>query len=112
MLWAVDVDAAIADLYGLPLDEFTPARNELAKRLRGEGDRETAERVKELAKPSVAAWTVNQIARRRARPSRRFAATHASSWTRRGARPRRRCSTVSPRRCRRPQTIRRRGRCS
>jgi hypothetical protein len=56
-----DVDA----LYGLPLDEFTPARNELAKRLRKEGDKERADEVKALAKPSVAAWTVNQLARRR-----------------------------------------------
>jgi hypothetical protein len=63
----MDVDDEVDGLYALPLDEFTPARNELAKRLRGEGDRETAERVKELAKPSVAAWTVNQIARRRAK---------------------------------------------
>jgi hypothetical protein len=55
----------VDDLYGLPLDEFTPARNELAKRLRKEGDKERADEVKALAKPSVAAWTVNQLARRR-----------------------------------------------
>ena len=52
-------------LYGLPLDEFTAARNELAKRLRKEGDKERADEVKALAKPSVAAWTVNQLARKR-----------------------------------------------
>jgi len=52
-------------LYGLPLDEFTAARNELAKRLRREGDAEGAERARGLAKPSVAAWAVNQLARRR-----------------------------------------------
>ena len=50
-------------LFALPLDEFTSARNELAKRLKQDGDTETAEQVRALAKPSVAAWTVNQLAR-------------------------------------------------
>lgn len=45
-------------LYELPLEEFTAARNELAKRL---GDAS----IKQLKKPSVPAWTVNQLARRR-----------------------------------------------
>jgi len=43
------------DLYGLPLEEFTAARNALAK--------ERPE-VKALRKPSIAAWAVNQLARR------------------------------------------------
>jgi hypothetical protein len=51
------------DLYGLPLDRFTPERNALAKQLRGEGRREEAARVAELRKPSVAAWAVNQLVR-------------------------------------------------
>jgi hypothetical protein len=51
-------------LYELPLDEFTAARNDLAKRLKQEGDAETAEQVRGLTKPSVAAWAVNQLARR------------------------------------------------
>jgi hypothetical protein len=51
-------------LYELPLEEFTAARNELAKRLKQDGDAEAAERVRRLAKPSVAAWAVNQLARR------------------------------------------------
>jgi hypothetical protein len=51
-------------LFELPLDEFTAARNELAKRLKQEGDAEAAEQVRGLAKPSVAAWAVNQLARR------------------------------------------------
>lgn len=58
---ADDVDR----LYGLPLAEFTPARDELAKRLRREGDREAAERVRRLKKPTVSAWAANQLARRR-----------------------------------------------
>jgi hypothetical protein len=51
-------------LYGLPLEEFTKERNALAKQLRDAGDRERAEEVKTLAKPTVAAWAVNQLARR------------------------------------------------
>jgi membrane protein involved in colicin uptake len=58
------VDAEIDRLYDLPLDEFTAARNELAKRLTKEGDAESAERVRTLVKPSVPAWTINQLARR------------------------------------------------
>jgi hypothetical protein len=45
-------------LYELPLEEFTASRNELAKRL---GDAS----VKQLKKPTVPAWTVNQLARSR-----------------------------------------------
>jgi hypothetical protein len=51
-------------LFTLPLEEFTAARNELVKRLKREGDAEVAEQVRALAKPSVAVWTVNQLARR------------------------------------------------
>jgi hypothetical protein len=54
----------IDELFALPLDEFTAARNALAKRLKQDGDAEAAEAVRTLAKPSVAAWAVNQLARR------------------------------------------------
>jgi signal transduction histidine kinase len=53
-----------ADLYGLPLEEFTRARDELARELRNAGNREAADEVKALRKPSVSAWAVNQLARR------------------------------------------------
>jgi hypothetical protein len=52
------------DLYGLPLDEFTKARDEFAKELRQGGKKEAADEVKALRKPSISAWTVNQLARR------------------------------------------------
>jgi hypothetical protein len=45
------------DLYGLPLEQFTAARNALAK---------THPEVQGLRKPSTAAFAVNQIARRHA----------------------------------------------
>jgi hypothetical protein len=54
---------AIGQLYALPLEEFVARRDELARSLRGEGERELAEQVKALRKPSVAAWVVNQLAR-------------------------------------------------
>jgi hypothetical protein len=61
-----DVDA----LYGLPLEEFTKARNALADELRSQGDREAANRVKALAKPTTAAWAVNQVMRTQPKDAR------------------------------------------
>jgi hypothetical protein len=59
----VDIERELDELYGLPLDRFTQARNALATRLRKEGDRAAADEVKSLRKPSVAAWAANQLAR-------------------------------------------------
>ena len=50
------LETDIDRLYQLPLDEFTAARNALA---RTAGD-EAAD-VRQLAKPSIAAWAVNQV---------------------------------------------------
>lgn len=53
---------SIADeLYGLPLGEFTPARDARAKELKGT---DLAAPVKALRKPSTAAWVVNLLVRR------------------------------------------------
>jgi hypothetical protein len=51
------------DLYGLPLEEFTPARDALAKELRAAGRKDEAAEVKSLRKPSLAAWALNRAAR-------------------------------------------------
>ena len=51
------LDQEIDKLYQLPLKEFTPARNAVAKEAGG-GD---AAQVKALQKPSVPAWAVNQL---------------------------------------------------
>ena len=51
------------ELYGLPDDEFTSARDALAKRLRGEKRREEADEVKALRRPSVAAGAINRAVR-------------------------------------------------
>lgn len=50
-------------LYGLPLEEFTSARNALAGELQKAGRKDEAEEVRALKKPSVSAWAVNQLAR-------------------------------------------------
>lgn len=49
-----DFDEQIDRLYQLPLDEFTNARNALAKELK----RPT---IKDLEKPSIGAWAINQL---------------------------------------------------
>jgi hypothetical protein len=61
----VELDSEIDRLYGVPLDEFVRDRDDLAKRLRREGERDAAEQVKKLRKPSAGAWALNQAVRRR-----------------------------------------------
>jgi hypothetical protein len=50
-------------LYQLPPDRFTATRNELAERLRADGQGEAAQQVKALRKPTAAVWLVNRLAR-------------------------------------------------
>lgn len=57
---------ALDRLFHGPLEEFTSARNELAKSLRSDGEAEAADWVKSLRKPSRGAWLVNQLATRKA----------------------------------------------
>jgi hypothetical protein len=57
---SVSVLEIAEDLYGLPLPEFTPARDGKAKELKGEPEAAT---VKALRKPSTAAWVVNLLVR-------------------------------------------------
>ena len=51
------LDAKIDDLYRAPLNDFTGARNSLAKSLNGD----EAKRVRALAKPTLVPWAVNQV---------------------------------------------------
>jgi len=63
---ATEAPDDLADrLYGLELDEFTPARDAAAKELRKEKRRDEAAVVAKLRKPSAAAWLVNRLARER-----------------------------------------------
>jgi len=56
-----DDDDAIDDLYRGPREAFIENRNALARRLQDDGLRELAATVRALAKPSISAWTVNQL---------------------------------------------------
>jgi len=51
-------------LFELPPGSFVAARDELARRLKGEGRSAEAAEVRSLRRPTVAAWAVNQVARR------------------------------------------------
>jgi hypothetical protein len=71
-------DAQAGDeLFGLPPEEFVAARDELARRLRREGDAEAAKRVKALRRPPLSAWAVNQLARVRGADLRELLAAGA-----------------------------------
>lgn len=54
----------IDDLFALPPDRFTSARDELARRLAKDGNKEAAAGVKSLRKPTLVAWALNQLTRR------------------------------------------------
>jgi hypothetical protein len=56
------LDDELDRLFGLPLGEFTSARNDLAKRLRA-SDPEAAATVAALPKPTISAWTINRLGR-------------------------------------------------
>ncbi len=51
----------VDELFKLPLAEFIGARNALAARLKQSGRANDANLVKTLVKPSISAWTVNQL---------------------------------------------------
>src|SRR4051812_21162574 len=57
MLPVAGIDRQVDELYQLPLEEFTAARNALAKTLSGEHARD----VRSLKKPTAVPWAVNQL---------------------------------------------------
>jgi hypothetical protein len=59
-----DLVSDVADrLYGLPLEDFVSGRDAAARTLRKEKERDAAQEVAALTKPSAGAWAVNAIAR-------------------------------------------------
>ena len=60
----MDVDGALDALYAEPLDNFTSLRNSLAADVKKAGGEDAARAIKSLKKPSVGAWTINQLVRR------------------------------------------------
>ena len=66
MLDLVDSDPLLGvagDLYALLPAEFIAARKERAAAAKDDGDKELADRIAALRKPSAAAWVVNQLMR-------------------------------------------------
>ncbi|GIH65508.1 hypothetical protein [Microbispora siamensis] len=61
----MDFDEAADRLYGMVPEEFTSARDALAKEAKAGGDAALAKRIKALRKPTVVAWAVNRTARER-----------------------------------------------
>ncbi|MHB8877892.1 MAG: hypothetical protein ACYC8T_29715, partial [Myxococcaceae bacterium] len=57
------LDAALDQLYARSPGEFTPLRNELAKKLAASGDERGAAALKQSKRPTVAAWLLNRLAR-------------------------------------------------
>ena len=56
--------AAADELYALPAEEFTAARNAKAKQMRAAGDRDLAAEIQRLGRPSAAAALANLLVRR------------------------------------------------
>ena len=73
----VATDEIIDELYGLPLSQFTQARNQAASELRSAGRRAEADQVKALRKPSAAAAAVNRLVREHRRDVEAFLQTAA-----------------------------------
>ena len=61
----VDVESVCDELYGLPLDEFTPTRTDREKQAKSVGYKDLAVQIHQLAKPNLVAWLANQLARER-----------------------------------------------
>jgi hypothetical protein len=63
----VNLEEELDRLYALEPSAFIAERDRLVRELRTAGEREKAEQVKQLRKPTVSAWTINQLARRERR---------------------------------------------
>jgi hypothetical protein len=63
----VTLDEALDELYGVDPDEFVAERKRLARELKDAGDPAAADAVAKTRKPTVAAWALNQLARKQRR---------------------------------------------
>ena len=61
-----EAEEALDHLLALPPQEFTAARNAAAKQLAADGRRAAAAEIKALARPPVAVWILNRLAREQA----------------------------------------------
>lgn len=62
----MDFDAVAEELYAGPREAFIADRAAKAAEAKAAGDGELARRIKDLRKPSIAAWLVNRVAREHA----------------------------------------------
>ncbi len=60
----MDLDEAVAQLYGVHPDEFLPARRRLADATRSAGETGLAKAIASVRKPTAAAWAVNLLSRK------------------------------------------------
>jgi hypothetical protein len=63
----VTLDDALDQLYGVDPEEFVAERKRLARELKDAGDAAAADAVAKTRKPTVAAWALNQLARKQRR---------------------------------------------
>ncbi|MEU7553695.1 hypothetical protein AB0B01_15330 [Streptomyces sp. NPDC044571] len=61
----MDVEAVSAQVYGLPPERFTEARDEQVARARKAGDKQAAKRIAGLRRPTLAAYVSNLLVRER-----------------------------------------------
>jgi hypothetical protein len=59
-----ELEAELDNLYAAPPERFIRVRNDLAQRLKQAGQIDATARVKQLRKPTIPLWAVNQLARR------------------------------------------------
>jgi hypothetical protein len=60
---SADADQHIAELFAVPLNEFTRARNAKAAQLKAAGHGAEAQAIRRLGRPTVSLWAANQLAR-------------------------------------------------
>ena len=61
------LDEALDQLYGVDPEQFVAERKRLARELKDGGDAASADAVAKTRKPTVAAWALNQLARKQRR---------------------------------------------
>ncbi len=60
------VEDVVDELLAMPPKEFTAARNAAAKQLAADGQREAADEIKGLPRPTLALWSLNRVAHEQA----------------------------------------------
>src|SRR3954469_17756318 len=61
---SAEVERALDELYALAPDAFIRRRTELARDVKGAGDKDAAKVIEAARKPTTTAWILNQLARK------------------------------------------------